>query len=110
MKLPSSEQAVVPEKKLTGYILSETHAVGRFKAKFFRQLGFNETNVDSLRKEIINLAQTQEVKGVETSIYGTKYIVEGTIMTPIGKSVKIRTVWIVEKGKDQPIFVTVYPA
>ncbi len=110
MKLPSSEQASVPEKKLTGYLLSETHAVGRFKARFFRNLGFNDTNVTSLRREIINLAQLEDVRDVETSNYGTKYIVEGAIMTPIGKSAKIITVWIIEKGKTQPIFVTAYPA
>ena len=40
MKLPRSLEAIVPERKLTGYLLSETHPVGRAKAKFFRALGF----------------------------------------------------------------------
>lgn len=109
MKLPNLEQATVPEKKLTDYLLSETHAVGKFKAKFFRSLGFNETNVNLLRKEIINLAKSGDIGDVIPSNYGTKYILEGVIMTPIGKSVKIRTVWIIENNNTQPIFITAYP-
>jgi len=109
MKLPNSDQASVPERKLTEYLLSETHAVGKFKAKFFRRLGFNETNTSLLQKEILDLAQTQDVKDVVTSDFGIKYTVEGTVETPIGKSVKIRSVWIVEKDQTQPIFITAYP-
>lgn len=39
MKLPRNREAIVPELKLTDYLLSETHPVGRAKAKFFRALG-----------------------------------------------------------------------
>ncbi len=33
MKLPNSENAYVPESKLSDYLLSEKHAVGKAKAK-----------------------------------------------------------------------------
>jgi hypothetical protein len=36
MKLPTRENAFVPPSKLKDYLLSETHVVGRSKAKFFR--------------------------------------------------------------------------
>lgn len=110
MKLPNSEQASVSEQKLTDYLLSETHAVGKFKAKFFRGLGFDETNPNLFQKEILNLAQSQDVENLVPSNYGTKYIVQGDIKTPLGKSVKIRTVWIIEKNHTIPIFITAYPA
>lgn len=109
MKLPNPEQAIVPEKKLTDYLLSESHVVGRFKAKFFRRLGFNKSNRFILQGEILLLAQSQEMIDTVQSDYGTKYNVEGDIKTPVGKSVKIRTVWIVEKGKTRPVFITAYP-
>ena len=83
--------------------------MGRFKARFFRSLGFNETNVELLQKEILNLANSNNIEDIEQSDYGTKYILEGAIKTPIGKGVKIRTVWIIEEGETQPIFVTAYP-
>jgi hypothetical protein len=43
--------------------------------------------------------------------YGTKYVVVGSIRTPNGGDVSIRTVWIIEgEGADAPRFVTAYPA
>ena len=40
MQLPNAEQAVVDEVKIRTYLLSSEHPVGRFKAAFFRGLGF----------------------------------------------------------------------
>ncbi|OGH39144.1 MAG: hypothetical protein A3B44_01840 [Candidatus Levybacteria bacterium RIFCSPLOWO2_01_FULL_38_21] len=48
MRLPYSGNAVIPREKLTKYLFSETHATGKFKARFFRNLGFDEPNVDLL--------------------------------------------------------------
>ncbi|MGH7599609.1 MAG: DUF6883 domain-containing protein [bacterium] len=42
MKLPNREKAYIPPSKLRDYLLSETHVVGRGKAKFFRMFGFKE--------------------------------------------------------------------
>ncbi|WP_416223734.1 DUF6883 domain-containing protein [Thermoflexus sp.] len=42
MPLPNAGNAYVPLSKITRYLLSETHSVGRAKARFFRALGFNE--------------------------------------------------------------------
>ena len=45
MKLAYRKKAHIPIEKLTEYILSETHTVGRLKAKFFRAAGFDQSNV-----------------------------------------------------------------
>ena len=45
MKLPNRENAYIPPRKLTEYLLSETHSIGKSKAKFFRAIGFDEENV-----------------------------------------------------------------
>jgi hypothetical protein len=39
VKLPNADQAIIDAAKLHGYLLSATHPVGRFKAKFFGRLG-----------------------------------------------------------------------
>ncbi|OGE38109.1 hypothetical protein A3B45_05415 [Candidatus Daviesbacteria bacterium RIFCSPLOWO2_01_FULL_39_12] len=109
MKLPFKEKACIPKEKLTDYILSESHPVGSSKAKFFRGLGFDETNVDQLAKSILKVARTNNVKSVRKFTYGTNYIVEGVIETPIGKAVKITTVWFMKTEKSRPSFVTAYP-
>jgi len=44
-----------------------------------------------------------------SSDHGTKYVVDGLITTPSGDQVKLRTVWIVDEGQNNPRFVTAYP-
>lgn len=109
MKLPFRKNAHIPKEKLEEYLLSQTHAVGRFKAKFFSSLGFDQTNIDKLEKLLLFIAQNTEVKEVIRSEYGEKYIIDGKMKTPTGKIVKIRTVWIIEKDQKGPRFLTAYP-
>lgn len=109
MKLPNGSKAIISRDKLTDYVLSETHATGKFKAKFFRKLGFNETNIRLFEKALRKIAKSQEVIDIISSEYGTKYIIDGEIDTPGKKVVKVKTIWIIEKGQINPRFVTVYP-
>ncbi len=90
-------------------MLSETHAVGKSKARFFRSFGFDETNVATLEQGLLSIAQAETVTEVIQLPYGAKYIVDGFLETPSGTSVKMRTVWIVEAEDARPRFVTAYP-
>ena len=110
MKLPNRENAYIPPAKLTGYLLSETHSVGKAKAGFFRLIGFDEARVDTLEQGLLAIARSEEVREVTPSPHGTKYVVEGALETPTGRLVQVRTVWIVELDQDRPRFVTAYPA
>jgi len=110
MSLPNAEGAQVDPKKLKEYLLSETHPIGRSKAKFFRGLGFDESNFGILEEGLIGIAKTEEVLEAEPSPHGIKYVVDGFITTPSGTRIRLRTVWIVEKDQDRPRFVTAYPA
>ena len=109
MKLPNKERAFVPKGKMEDYLLSQIHSVGRSKAKFFRYVGFDETNVDVLERYLISIAHSEDVKEVVLSPHGVKYIIEGSIPTPIGRIVQVRTVWIIDTSQDRPRFVTGYP-
>jgi len=109
MQLPNKEKAYIPPDKLIGYLLSETHAVGKSKAKFFRSLGFDETTVEQLEQGLLAIARTERVKECKVSSHGTKYVIDGLLETPKGFVIYIRTVWIIEAGYENPRFVTAYP-
>jgi hypothetical protein len=109
MKLPNRENAYIPLSKLTDYLLSEPHIVGRSKAKFFRALGFKETNIEILERGLLTIVRNENVVEEISSPHGTKYVIDGTLQTPIGKNISIRTVWIIDKGQDRPRFVTAIP-
>jgi hypothetical protein len=107
---PNRESAYIPREKLTNYLLAESHPIGKSKAKFFRSLGFDETNLKKLEQGLLSIAHFGEVvKQVESS-HGTKYVMDGELETPTGATVSIKTVWIVDIGQEQPRFVTAYPA
>jgi hypothetical protein len=110
LKLPNRENAYISSAKLINYLLSKTHPIGRWKAKFFRSLGFNETNLDFLEQGLISIINSEDVKDVIPLIFGKKYIVEGSLKTPAGTFVPVRTVWVIETDQDRPRFVTAYPA
>ena len=109
MRPPNAEDAQVDLEKLKGYLLSETHPIGRSKGKFFRGIGFDESNVEILEQGLIAIAKSEEIVETSSSLHGTKYIVDGLITTPSGNRVKLRTVWIIDKGQNLPRFVTAYP-
>lgn len=109
-KLPHRDKAYIPETKLRMYLLSETHAVGRTKARFFRGVGFNEANVELLEKGFLEIAQNEPVTEEVFSQFGTKYIIEGDLQSPEGRRLRVRTVWVVEQDETAPRFVTAYPA
>ncbi len=109
MKLPGREKAYISSSKLYDYLLSKTHSVGRWKARFFHALGFNETNGDILEQRLLSIAHFKDVKDVETSVHGMKYIIDGGLQSPTGSFVQIRTVWIIDTDQIYPRFVTAYP-
>lgn len=109
MRLPNREFAYVPKAKIYDYLLSEIHLVGRAKAKYFRALGFNETNADLLEQGLLKIAQTCEVNKALSTPHGEKYIIDGILTSPFKRSSKIRTVWIIDKGLDRPRFITAFP-
>jgi hypothetical protein len=51
---------------------------------------------------------SEVVVSMETS-HGIKYIVDGALITPSGKRPTVRTVWIVDRGSENPRLVTAYP-
>lgn len=109
MKLPNCEKAYIPASKLSDYLLSKTHPVGKWKAKFFNTLGFDETNTDIIENRLLSIAHSEEIKDVIELTQGKKYIVDGSLQTPKGDLVNVRTIWIVETDQNRPRFVTAYP-
>jgi len=39
--MPNNDQSIVADSKITDYLLSETHEIGKHKAEFFKRFGFD---------------------------------------------------------------------
>jgi fructose-specific component phosphotransferase system IIB-like protein len=107
--LPNREAAFIQPQKLTGYLLSETHEIGHSKAKLLRAFGFNDNNVALLQQELLKIAYTQDIQEIIQTPHGTKYVLDGKIQAPNGRSLHLRTVWIIDIDQTAPRFVTARP-
>ena len=85
MKLPHAEQAVASEDKFTTYLLDETHQEGRGKALFFQHFGFSVAQWKVLAQALLDHARAHNIAKAERTRFGTRYVVEGQLETPIGR-------------------------
>ena len=100
--------AEVPEAKITRYLLNEAHPSNQGKATFFFSFGFTVAAWIALADALLRHVATHEVVRVSETEHGTKYIVEGALITPDGRTPDVRSVWVVESGETIPKLVTAY--
>ena len=110
MKLPGGDRAIVPERKLTEYLLSEEHEVGKCKAVFFLSHGFALEAWRVLEDALLRHALEHEVATVERRGRGVYYGIIGPLASPDGRSPWVNTVWEIVDDNDPPRFITSYPA
>jgi len=109
MSLPNAERAVVDEAKIRGYLLSEAHPVGRFKARVLVSLGYAADQWERLRDDVLAIARSGDLVGQTITGYGRKFEVDGMLSAPSGRSAMVKTVWIIRTNEDFPRLVTVIP-
>jgi len=93
-------------------LLSMAHPNGRHKAKFFMGFGFSVTSPSfwqQLANALLKHAEEHEVASVEASLFGTRYVIEGKIVSPDMRDPLIRSIWFIETNGKIPYFVTAYP-
>ena len=61
MKMPNRESAYVPSAKLNGYLLSEVHPVGKAKAQFLKNLGYDISSSSTLERDLLTFARECDV-------------------------------------------------
>jgi len=107
--LSHADQALEDEAKICDYLLSDTHPVGRFKARVFRSLGYTVESWRRLRDDLLHHGQTGTVHRIEMSAYGMKVVISATLKGPNGASRPFRTVWLIHDQSRQPRLVTALP-
>jgi len=111
MKLPNRKNARIKKEKITKYLLSLSHKEGKSKAKFFRKIGFNESNIENFKKALLKVGKSNKVIKVDSlkKEFVIKYIIDGLIDSPKGKQYKVRTIWGIKLKSKIPYLTTAYP-
>lgn len=100
---------IVPEAKLTKYLLNLDHPKGGAKARFFRDsLGINENDWRYLADQICQSALHSDFYRLEVTGYGVMHGAQVLITGRNGRQAVVETGWKLEEfGPAQ--FVTAYP-
>jgi len=117
VKLPNQKNASVSLSKISDYLISETHPVGKWKAKIFQSHGYTQKNIDSLRDGLLSIANEEEVNDIiichrqkkDRSRPFCPNRPRSWVKTPSGKELNVKTIWIIDTGQEIPRFVTAYP-
>lgn len=109
MKLPNAHLAVVPERKITLYLLNPTHPAGGSKAVFFLRFGFTVLEWSRLADALLQHARENEVVATGQTPHGRRYVVDGPLTAPAGASLNVRTAWYIHLLSSAPRFVTAHP-
>ncbi|MCA0425959.1 MAG: hypothetical protein LCH37_00850 [Bacteroidetes bacterium] len=110
MKLPNNNRSFVADNKITDYLLSDIHLIGKHKADFFKRFGFDIADIDTFKGSLIQHSTDRDIVKTKYLDLGIKYELKCEIKTPDERNPCIVTVWIVENGKQEPKLVTAYPA
>jgi hypothetical protein len=108
-KLPNADKIIIEREKIVEYLLNPEHHIGSIKANFFSKYGFCAEKWEVLADALRIHGQTHEVKIVRETGYGPRYVVEGKLNTPDGRSPHVRSVWQMDKGTVAPRLITAYP-
>jgi hypothetical protein len=105
-RLPHGDEAILDIRKIEDYCLSPTHPRGRHKARVFREaLDLQRSDAAWLRDILLEAAHSSEASRSAVGPWGTQWRLDATIRRQ-GKSVVVRTLWIVRTGESLPRFVT----
>ncbi|MCW5983514.1 MAG: hypothetical protein KIT09_35815 [Bryobacteraceae bacterium] len=107
MKLPNGAFAIVDIQKLRAYCLNPRHPRGRHKARVFASVGLRESDAEALRAALLAAAAEAEAQLGVANSYGQRYVLD-LELAHSGKTVRIRSTWIVLTGEESPRLTSCY--
>ncbi len=110
MKLADiTDELVVKEDKITRYLLDTGHTDGgREKANFFIRFGFTVKNWTILHDALIAHGKTHDITSSSQTVFGEKFVVDGSITTPDNRKPVVRTIWQIDKNDNKARLVSAY--
>lgn len=106
MKLPAD--TIIAPAKLTDYLLKPRP--DHDKAGFLALAGYSLENAVRLEADIRGQLLTRDALPTNSTPYGDKVIIDGALTGPNGHTLRVRSVWMLEKATGLTKFITLYPA
>jgi hypothetical protein len=90
-------------------LLNTEHKRGGSKAKLLTHFGYSHDNWQRLDADIRKFDLIADVNVVKETAYGIRYEIRANLLTPIDRSLLVKTVWQIDSGTDFPRLITLVP-
>lgn len=104
MKLPPDSE--IAPAKVTQYLLKLRDEDD--KSQFLALAGYTLAHADQLLEDLRSFL-VDEAEFVQTTEYGDKYLIRGTLTGPNGRQLRVASIWMNEDATGRTKFVTLYP-
>ena len=105
MKLP--ENAVITREKITDYLLK--WQPDNDKSKFLARAGYSPDNWEQLLEDILTQILPVEAELMRKTAYGDLFRIRGKLLGPNGVSLRVITIWMMERASRETKFITLFP-
>jgi hypothetical protein len=109
MHIPCADRAVIDPIKVRDYLPSQSHPLGRYKARFFRGLGYERSNWPRLDRDLRFQHLSAPVARTTHTRHDAVYEIRAILKGPSGAAAGLVSVWIVRHGEKHPSLVTAHP-
>ena len=104
MKLPASSE--IAPLKVTQYLLKLRDEDD--KSLFLAQAGYTAAHAERLLQDLRSLLET-DAEFVKKTDYGDKYQIRGILAGPNGHTLRVVSIWMIERATGKTKFITLYP-
>jgi hypothetical protein len=105
LKLP--ENAVITREKITDYLLK--WQPDNDKSTFLARAGYSPDNWEQLLEDILTQILPVEAELMRKTAYGDLFRIRGKLLGPNGVSLRVITIWMMERASRETKFITLFP-
>jgi hypothetical protein len=109
MRIPNADRAIIAPEKLRDYLLNPSHRRGGGKARLLISLGYQRDGWALLERDLRSQHLSADMHVESMNEYGRRFEILAPIRTPSGKTLVVRSVWQIDRGSQNPRFITLYP-
>lgn len=102
-KVPNAEKATIADSKVTKYLLDPE----KKHYTEFVDVGYSKDDPERLKHDLLEGLNTSNAKMFEKNAHGDRSF-EADMMLGVSRKEKFRTVWQIDKGAENPRFITAY--
>jgi hypothetical protein len=96
--------AIISRVKVTEYLLSSSHPIGRYKAAFFATLGYSAEAPEVFERDVAGLLRG-DIAELDVTEFGHKFSSRGLLIGPNGRQAYALAIWIILSGEYSPLWL-----